>query len=1404
MPIAPRQAGQLGPAIEEITRGAGVRHLVVQFDQPITEAERARLEAAGLRLLDPLSDNAFFASVNGRGLDAAGLAAVPGFSRVAAVDANWKLHPMLASGIAPQWAVVSPLEKDKEIAGIRGEDPIPANSIVGAYIKFHSDVPLVPDAVNICQQFGATVRDKLTLVNSLVIELPISAIPGLAAEDSVQWIEPPLPRMGETNDSNSAITGANVVQAPPYGLNGSGVSVLVYDGGTGRSTHTDFGGRHHTRDASGLSSHATHVAGTIGGSGVASAGLREGMAPSVEIESYGFEYDGSGIFLYTNPGDMQADYNQAINTFGADISNNSIGTNTESNGFDCAIQGDYGVTDTVIDSIARGSLGAPFRIVWANGNERQGNRCDVEGFGDYYSTAPPATAKNHIAVGALNSNNDSMTSFSSWGPTDDGRLKPDVSAPGCQSNDDGGVTSCSSSSDTSYTVFCGTSMASPTVCGLSALLLQDYRVQFPATPDFRNSTLKILLAHTAVDLGNPGPDYQFGYGSVRIQPATDFMRTGNFLENEVSQGGSYNTLVVVNPSDTVMKVTLAWDDPPGTPNVSPALVNDLDFVVFDPSNNQRFPWTLDPANPSVNAVQTQLNHRDNIEQVLVNSPPPGVYRVEVRGFNVPQGPQPFSLCASPLLVNCSRQGQITLDRVKYACSSTATIRVVDCDLNTNDNVVETVNVTVDSTTEPGGETVALTETGAQTAVFQGSINLATTDSAGVLHIAHGDTVTATYIDADDGLGGLNVVVTDTATVDCVPPIISNVQVAAIGPHTATITFDTDELANGVVHYGTSCGSLTSSTAESGDQTAHSVVLSGLDENSTYFFSVEATDQAANVASDDNAGACYTFQTPDIPNFFTENYDGSDNDMDNRSVLFTANGSIDFYAMCGAPIVALPTDPSGGTPITSWTGSADDGNALITLGGGNTVSIYGNTYGSFYVNTNGNITFAAGNNDYTETLAEHFASRRVAACWDDLHPGQGGSVSWKQLADRVAVTWQGVPEYNAGNSNTFQIELYFDGRIQIAYLSVAATDGLAGLSAGTGLSPDFFETDLSAAAACGPLPPSASNASINTPVNTSADVTLVAGDPNLDPLTYTVLTLPTHGKLRDAGNGYSLILSAPYTLVGGGNIVRYTPNSGYGGPDSFTWKANDGAFDSNIATDSITVGGPQAVYTFPMDVNPGWTTTGQWAWGPPQGLSGDPAAGFTGANVYGYNLAGDYPNNMLSTEYLTTLAIDCSGLSQVQLRFRRWLGVESSTYDHANIQVSNNGTTWTPVWDHSGAALNEAAWSFQTYNIAAIADGSPTVYLRWGMGTTDGSVIYHGWNIDDVEILAVAPAPCNAVIPGDVNGDGEVDGRDVTDFTRVVMNPGGATQLEICASDLWVDGLADLLDVPEMADALLAP
>lgn len=1665
-----------GQAIEQIDAltSAGARHIIVQFDKPLSVDERQKVEASGLQLLNYLSNNAFFASVPTGQLNRAALGQVASLRDARAIQRVWKLDAFLRNNNLPPHAVFRPEAGKEPVDG----EAVP-QALAALYVMFHADVSLDPTGSQVVLRHGALIRSKIQSNNGMVIELPVDNIPALADEDAVMWLETALPALTENNSSNRARVGANTVQAPPYSLSGSGVSVLVYDGGKVRATHQDLTPRVTigATDTSSTSDHSTHVAGTVGGTGAASAGNNRGMAPAVAIISYGFEQPG-GLqpgFLYTDPGDLEADYTAAINTYGADISNNSIGTNTAPNGYPCSWEGDYGFTDTIIDDIVRGGVsgGVPFRIVWANGNERQGSaRCGST----YNTTAPPACAKNHITVGALNSNDDSMTSFSSWGPADDGRMKPDISAPGCEVGSDNGVTSCSSSSDTAYSVKCGTSMASPTVCGMSALLLEDYRAQFPGNPDFRNSTLKILLAHTAVDLGNPGPDMQFGYGSVRIQPAVDFMRTGNFLENEVSQGGTFSVLVVVNPGDPQLKVTLAWDDPPGTPNVSPALVNDLDLVVFDPNNDRKYPWTHVTGNPGAPAVQTAEDHINNIEQVVVNAPAPGAYRVEVRGTNVPTGPQPFSLCASPLLVNCSTVGVASMDREKYPCSSTATLRVSDCDLNTDDMVVESVTVTVASTTEAAGESVLLTETGPETALFLGSIDLSTTDSAGVLHVAHGDVVTMTYIDADDGFGGMNIPRTDTADVDCVAPVISNVQATNILPRSATITCTTDEDANVTVRYGTSCGSLTGTATVSGYRTSHSIPITGLQDNTTYYYVVDAVDRAGNSSSDDNGGSCYTFMTPEVPDFFTQLFT-SNNDLDNISIMFTPNASVDFYAACTAqPIATLPTDPTGGTTLTL----TDDSSTSVALAGNDTVKLYGTAYSSFFVGSNGYITFGVGDSDLSETIADHFDTPRISALFDDLNPTQGsGSISWKQLTDRAVVTWLNVPQHNVtGDTNTFQIEMFYDGRIQISWLSIGATDGLAGLSQGLGVDPDFLESDLSTYPSCGPRPPSAGGGSLNVPTGITLPITLPAGDdglpdppaalsyiivsvpdmelldaandhlitagelpytlvgggnqvkylatggytgpdsftykandggtppdggdsniatitlsvdpvltlpfaddfpsttidsnkwktnlnttvdtaainpptppyaarfngspaggdqlishlidlssqdlvelsyayeikgngdspeagddlfveyqdsngtwqllqqhlgsgpdmtnfqnvaivlpaqalhaafklrfrsigtasatpfddwfvdnisvvalnaptaesgafalavneaelvmlnssdPNMDPLDTIILSLPTHGRLRDPNGGF--ILSVPYTLLAGGKQVHYIPQIGYAGADSFTFKVTDGQYESNVASMSATIGGITPVHTFPLDTDPGWARMGQWQFGQPTGGGSgnhDPTGGFTGPNVFGYNLNGDYPNNLNPTQYLTTTAIDCSGATSMQLRFRRWLGIEASAFDRADIQVSNNGSTWTTVWQHSGNAITETAWSLQVIDISAVADGQPTVYVRWGMGVTDNSVTYPGWNLDDVEIWGFVPTACPPVTPGDVSLDSNLDGLDVVEFARVMMDPVNASVAERCAADVNEDSYLDDLDAPALVNKLLFP
>jgi Subtilase family/Fervidolysin N-terminal prodomain len=170
----------------------------------------------------------------------------------------------------------------------------------------------------------------------------------------------------------------------------------------------------------------------------------------------------------------------------------------------------------------------------------------------------------------------------------------------------------------------------------------------------------------------------------------------------------------------------------------------------------------------------------------------------------------------------------------------------------------------------------------------------------------------------------------------------------------------------------------------------------------------------------------------------------------------------------------------------------------------------------------------------------------------------------------------------------------------------------------------------------------------------------------------------------------------------------------------------------------------------LDSDPGWDISGgAWAFGQPTGGGGsygnpDPTSGYTGDNVYGYNLNGDYTNSM-AAYYLTSETIDCSSASEVFLSFYRWLGVESSSYDYAILAISNdNGSTWTDIWGNPSSSLSDSDWVLNEFDISSESAGYSQVKVRWQMGSTDGSVIYCGWNIDD--ILVSYSRECSSVTP----------------------------------------------------------
>jgi len=218
----------------------------------------------------------------------------------------------------------------------------------------------------------------------------------------------------------------------------------------------------------------------------------------------------------------------------------------------------------------------------------------------------------------------------------------------------------------------------------------------------------------------------------------------------------------------------------------------------------------------------------------------------------------------------------------------------------------------------------------------------------------------------------------------------------------------------------------------------------------------------------------------------------------------------------------------------------------------------------------------------------------------------------------------------------------------------------------------------------------------------------------------------------------------------------------------------------------------------LDSDPGWAAEGAWAWGVPTGggtFNHDPTAGHTGANVYGYNLAGNYTENMPAT-HLTTPAIDCAGKFDVELRFWRWLGVESAFgADDATVEVSTDGLNWTVLYSAADEHANEAvlvldtSWTYQVFDISSVADDQLTVYLRWGMGPTDGLPSLPGWNIDDVVLFSRS---CVA-IKGDFNGDSLVSVADALAFPGCLAGPTGGLPPACAIMDLDDNGRIDLLD-----------
>jgi len=445
-------------------------------------------------------------------------------------------------------------------------------------------------------------------------------------------------------------------------LSGAGITIGLWEaGGLPRATHQEFGGRAVLMEGGGNTRHATHVAGTIIGSGM-------------QTNAQGFSHAGN-LVCYDAGDDADEMDDEASDATPIRLSNHSYGpgsgwtfdgTNWVWDGSTWQF-GAYNDDAADWDEIA---FDNPFYTIFKSaGNHRgdgpAGGSSDpsqpIDGSltGGFDLITTYSTAKNIVTVGAIDdiaggyagpaSVQQANTSFSSWGPTDDGRIKPDIVANGDN------LTSSVNTSDTAYGPSSGTSMATPSAAGGAGLLLEHWQNVISGTP--RSATLKGLMIHQADEAGpRVGPDYQMGWGLSNIGDATQLISIEGydgcqqFVEGSVDDGDTF-TFDLQSVGNQPLKVTLTWTDPPASNTnngtINPAgvryLVNNLNLRVTQPGGGTAFPWTLDPANPA-NAAVTGDNNRDNVEQVLLLNPAAGTYTVRVIApGSVEDGPQRFTL-----------------------------------------------------------------------------------------------------------------------------------------------------------------------------------------------------------------------------------------------------------------------------------------------------------------------------------------------------------------------------------------------------------------------------------------------------------------------------------------------------------------------------------------------------------------------------------------------------------------------------------------------------------------------------------------------------------------------------------------------------------------------------------------
>lgn len=708
------------------------------------------------------------------------------------------------------------------------------------------------------------------------IRSSVDEIQKISASDSVLWIEPEFkPKLFDEVSTKivagQSSKGEHFARMHELGFDGKGVVVAVADtglcGGTPETVHPDLAGRvrqffHYGNltDAADEHSHGTHVAGIIAGDGATGETDEDGylyglgVAPKAELVIQRI-FDGSGN--YEPPPTFEVLTRDATQA-GAVIGSNSWGDDT---------QGQYDLSAAEFDALVRDADQSktgdqPYILEFSAGNAGPG----VQTIGS------PAVAKNVIASGASQNNRTSlfiytdgpeyMADFSSRGPCEDGRIKPDVVAPGTWI---ASLQSAFGSPDNSwlpisenYQYEGGTSQSGPHVSGAAAIFVQYYKQTYSNTIP-SPALVKAALINSAVGLESETsvPNMNQGWGRVDLTRLIASNIVYQFIDQSrpLANGQKYDWRFYVANNSTPLKVTLAYTDAPGMPAVIPALVNDLDLELIAPDGIVYKGNQFGEDGESLPNISGK-DYLNNVEAIYLSKPLVGEYKVRVIAARVvedvrldtPAIDQDFALVISGGLAK-TNQAVLFFNREFFSIPSVAEIKLYD----PNPLITNSINLLVTSTTETNGELITLTPSGVY-GLLTGVVQIVSGQplSDGLLQASNGDIISASYHDIYH-----DQVVTATAQIDTLPPQTENLLITnKFGK--VIISWDTDEPASSVFYYGAFTNSWVVIT-NTQFSTHHIIELGNLSPDTTYYFQFELTDRAGNKLLYNNGGQPFSFQ-----------------------------------------------------------------------------------------------------------------------------------------------------------------------------------------------------------------------------------------------------------------------------------------------------------------------------------------------------------------------------------------------------------------------------------------------------------------------------------------------------------------------------------------------------------------